>query len=228
MNIAMNMKHLLAFAAAVIGAATVTTAAPRAWTAIVAPSPTGSYAVGNPKARVQLIEYVSYTCPHCAHFTAEAAPTLDAMVKSGSLRIEYRNQVHDKSDLIAATLVRCAGPAAFRALHAALFAKQSEWTQRAWDWDQANAQRIAPWPEAAQLRALVDGAGLADIARGAGMKTAAIDACFADKAAMGRTIAATKYTEKVDGTPAFEINGRLADTSVWDKLQPKLRAAGAR
>ena len=222
------MKTLFAFAAAAVGAATVTYAAPRAWTAIVAPSPTGSYAVGNPKARVTLVEYISYTCPHCAHFTAEAAPALKAMVKSGSLRIDYRNQVHDKADLVAATLVRCAGPVAFPALHDALFEKQAEWVTRAYEWDEANAARIAAWPDAAKLRALVDGSGLGEIARGAGVKPATIDACFADGTAIGRTLAASQATGKVSGTPAFEINGRLIQNTGWDKLQPQLRAAGAR
>ncbi len=45
--------------------------------------------------------------------------------------------------LAAATLARCAGPAAFPAVHDALFAQQDAWLQRAMYWDQANASRLA-------------------------------------------------------------------------------------
>ena len=80
--------------------------APRPWTAVATPVANGSYLIGNPKARVKLVEYVSYTCPHCAHFTHESDAALGAMVRSGSTSIELRNQVHDGFDLAAATLAR--------------------------------------------------------------------------------------------------------------------------
>ena len=67
--------------------------APRPWTAVATPVANGSYLIGNPKARVKLVEYVSYTCPHCAHFTHESDAALGAMVRSGSTSIELRNQV---------------------------------------------------------------------------------------------------------------------------------------
>ena len=41
--------------------------------------------MGNPDAEVTLIEYASFTCPHCAAFSKESAPTLKAqMIRSGS------------------------------------------------------------------------------------------------------------------------------------------------
>ena len=202
-------------------------AAPRAWTATVVPVATGSFLIGNPNARVKLVEYVSYTCPHCAHFANESGEALKAMVRSGSLSIEVRNQIHDRVDLVAATLARCAGPAAFPAFHDALFAKQEDWLQRAMYWDQANAARLALYPQNAKLRALADGAGLTDIARASGVSGAAIDNCFAKDIFVARAVAVSNAT-KVGGTPAFEINGRLVEHVDWAKLQPMLRAAGAK
>jgi protein-disulfide isomerase len=159
---------------------------------------------------------------------AQSGDTLKAMVRSGSTRIEIRNQVHDKVDLAAATLARCAGPAVFPALHEALFARQAEWMARAIDWDQTNGQRMSLYPQLAQLRAAVDGAGLDAIARGAGMSAAAVDACFADDKALDATMAVTRAAAGVPGTPAFAINGRMVDAPGWTQLQPLLRAAGAR
>lgn len=203
-------------------------AAPRPWTAVASVTPGGSFVIGNPKARVKLVEYVSYTCPHCAHFTAEAAPTLNAMVRSGSTSIELRNQIHDRVDLAAATLAQCAGPRVFPTLHEALFTRQQEWIARAVAWDEANAGQVADQPQLTQLRAIADGAGLSELARGAGMPPAAVAACFATDAALRRTLAVSAKTGQVRGTPAFEINGRLVQGIGWAELQPMLRAAGAK
>lgn len=220
------MRVLPLLAALLLAAPIV--AAPRPWTAVAAPVATGSYLIGNPKARVKLVEYVSYTCPHCAHFEHEAEPTLAAMVRSGSTSVEIRNQVHDGIDLAAATLARCAGATAFPKVHAAFFAQQEQWVSRADTWAQGNRERIASWPQLAQLSAIAEGAGLTTIARAAGMPAAAITACFANDAAVKRTIAASEATAKVSGTPAFEINGRLIQNVGWTQLQPQLRAAGAK
>ena len=222
------MRRLLALLA--LALATPLVAAPRAWTAVATPAAQGSYVIGNPKARVKLIEYVSYTCPHCGHFTQQSASVLkDRFIASGSTSLEVRNAIHDRYDLAAATLARCAGPTLFAKLHDALFAQQSTWLDRAVAFDSANAQRIAMYDQAAQLRALADGAGLTDIARGAGMAPAAIDRCFAEPAHAARTIAVAQVTSaRIRATPTFELNGRLIENVDWAKLEPMLRAAGAR
>ena len=154
--------------------ALVAATAPRPWTAVATPVASGSYLIGNPKARVKLVEYVSYTCPHCAHFEKEADATLDAMVRSGSTSVEIRNQVHDGIDLAAATLARCAGAAAFPKVHAAFFARQEQWYERAAEWAEGNRERVKSWPQLAQLSAVAEGAGLPAIAREAGAPAAAI------------------------------------------------------
>lgn len=222
------MKTLPGMVAAAMLAASPVSAAPRPWTAIAAPVATGSYLIGNPKARVRLVEILSYTCPHCAHFAAESDAGIKAMVRSGTLAVEVRNQLHDKTDLAAATLARCAGPKAFPAVHAAFLARQQEWITRAVEWDGANAARIATYPQTAQLRALADGAGLTAIAREAGVSPAAIDACFANEDAVNAALKVSQSTEIAAGTPAFIVNGKLIQTVTWAQLQPVLRAAGAR
>lgn len=218
-------RFLLPLLAAV---ALIAATAPRPWTAVATPVANGSYLIGNPKARVKLVEYVSYTCPHCAHFTQESDAALGAMVRSGSTSVELRNQVHDGIDLAAATLARCSGAAAFPRVHAAFFQKQEQWLDRAADWAQGNRDRIASWPQLAQLSAIADAAGLTAIAREAGAPPAAVSACFATDAAVKKTIAVSEATSKVQGTPAFEINGRLIQNVGWAQLQPQLRAAGAK
>ena len=222
------MMRVLPLLAALLLAAPIAAAAPRPWTAVAAPGATGSYLIGNPRARVKLVEYVSYTCPHCAHYAAQSEKPLDAMVRSGRVSVEVRNQVHDGLDLVAATLARCAGPAAFPRLHRALFAQQQQWFERAAEWQQGNAERMSAWPQLAQMKAIAEGGGLTAIARDAGAPAGAIAACFATDAQVKRVLAVSNATSQVPGTPAFEINGRLIQNVDWAKLEPQLRAAGAK
>ena len=213
----------LAFAGAAIAAPV------RDWSAVAAPVETGSYRIGNPAAKVKLVEYVSYTCPHCAHFTAESAAVLKGrMIRSGSVSLEVRNTIHDKLDLLAAMLARCVGPAAFPRFHDTLFARQPQWVAAGMAYDGANAERLRGRPAPAQMRALADGAGLTALARGAGMTNAAVTRCFTDPKVLERTLAVSNATNpEVRGTPAFEIDGRLVQGITWPGLEPMLRAAGA-
>ena len=48
------------------------------WLAQITIAPSGSHIIGNPDAKVKLVEYMSYTCPHCAAFEAESATPLRA------------------------------------------------------------------------------------------------------------------------------------------------------
>lgn len=88
---------------------------PRDWTQTTTRLPTGTYLIGNPAASVKLVEYASYTCPHCAAFAAESAPVLhDRFVRDGSVSLEYRHLIRDGLDLGAAILARCTGTARWR------------------------------------------------------------------------------------------------------------------
>ena len=222
------MKRLFPILALLAAAPLV--AAPRAWTNVAAPAPKGSYVIGNPAARVKLVEYASYTCPHCGHFARESAAVLKGkMIASGSLSLEVRNAVHDRYDLVAAMLARCSGPAIFPRLHEAIFAGQEQWLQRAQDFDSSNGQRLGMYGTAAQYRAMAQGAGLDAIARNAGMTQAAIDQCLADpKVAEAVIQRAGAISDQIAGTPAFEINGKVVQGVDWAKLEPMLRAAGAK
>lgn len=201
------------------------------WTTHVTQTPAGAYVIGNPAARVKLVEYVSYTCPHCAVFTTESAPVLKGqMVRSGSTSIEIRHFIRDRLDLAAALIARCGGAAKFARLTETIFAQQRDWLKRGMEFDQANAQRIGTYPPAAQMRAEADGSGLTAIGKSAGLSDAQITACLSDRAATDRIVAMTTAApNSIEGTPGFFINGKQAmGVFTWDKLQPLLRASGAR
>lgn len=212
--------------------ASAAVAAPaRDWSAVATPaSGPASFTIGNPAAKVHLVEYLSYTCPHCAHFAEESSAVLRGqMIRSGSLKLEIRNMIADKVDLAAVTLARCVGPASFPRYHELVFARQQDWVTRATEHDRANGQREAIYPIEARLKSLAEASGLVAIAREAGASAPAIDACFADRKTIDRAAgAAMAVRDDVRGTPAFEINGKLVQGAGWAQLQPMLRAAGAK
>lgn len=202
-------------------------AAPRVdWTARVALSPIGGHVLGNPAAPTKLVEYVSYTCSHCAHFVGEASAPLKAgYVKGGKVSVELRNAVRDKYDLTAALLARCGGPKRFFGNHEALFANQDAWMEQLQAYDRGAAK---PSEELAALRDIGRNTGLYALMGKRGFKPAQLDGCINNPASMKQVLAMTQEAwkkVKIPGTPSFTINGALAGGSSWASLRDALPAA---
>ena len=61
--------------------------------------------LGNPEAKVQVIEYASYTCPHCADFHAQTLPRLISdYIDTGKIHYIYREIFFDRYGLWAALI----------------------------------------------------------------------------------------------------------------------------
>lgn len=223
------MRAILLFLAALI-AAPLAHAQTRDWRQTVTMTPEGAYAIGNPKAKVTLVEYLSYTCPHCAHFMQESkAELMDGLVRRGSVRVELRHALRDPLDLAAALLARCGGAKGFVPASEALFASQSQWVEKGFDFQQDNAQRLQRYPADERTRMVIDASGLPDMAQSLGLTKAQADACLADKAqSLKLADMAQKSWSQIEGTPAFLVNGQKAETTSWAALKPKLSAAGAK
>lgn len=196
------------------------------WTTRVALSPIGGHVLGNPAAPTKLVEYVSYTCSHCAHFVGEASAPLKAdYVKGGKVSVEARNAVRDKYDLTAALLARCGGPKRFFGNHEALFANQDDWMEQLQVYDRGAAK---PSEQIALLRDIGRNTGLYTLMGKRGFTPAQLDACIANPAAMKQILAMTDEAwnkVKIGGTPAFTINGTQTGGSSWASLRDALPAA---
>ncbi len=223
------MRLPFALAAAVVLAAAAPQAA-KDWRATAVATPAGSFVVGNPAAKVKLVEYLSFTCPHCGHLVAEAKPVLhDAMVRNGTVRVETRAAVRDPYDLAAWSVAKCGGPARFPALSSAIFAAQEQWTEKGEAYAQGNLAALKAMAQQAQIRAIADNSGLSAIAVRAGVASAALNRCLADPAQTKQLVAMTEAAfAKIKSTPSVEINGALTDGVSWAMLEPKLRAAGGK
>lgn len=204
-------------------------AAPSTWANRVAITPVGGHLLGNPAAAHKVVEYMSYTCPHCAHFEAEsAAPLRAGPIASGKLSFEVRHLLRDGIDVTIAMLVNCGTPAQFFALHAKFLAAQPQWgaTMQALPED-----RIKAWSEGRmgeQFNKVATDLKFYPIAASAGVPMAKAQACLANQALFQRIAAQSQEAEKigVKGTPSFTLDGALlADEHDWPSLQARLSAA---
>lgn len=200
------------------------------WARVVRRTAAGNFVLGNPAARVKLVEYLSFTCPHCAAFSAESAATLKGqMVRSGKLSLELRPAVRDQIDLGAAILLRCVGPEHAFDFAEAVFAAQNDWLTIGYNFLEHDAARFSLAPPLEQIRAGVQASGLIDLARKHGASDARLDTCFADKAGLNQILLNAEAARKaINGTPNFYINDTKAQAGTWEALEPLLAASGAR
>lgn len=216
--------RLLAFILLFLPATVLAAPAKPDWVARVAISSSGGHVMGNPAASTRLVEYVSYTCSHCAHFVGEASAPLKAdYVKAGKLSVEVRHAVRDKYDMAAALLARCGGPRRFFGNHEALFANQSVWMDRVMAYDGDAAAK--PADQKAALRDIGQKTGLYALMAKRGFTPRQLDACINDPVATKALVAMTDEAwnkVKIKGTPGFTVNGTLVSGSDWAALRAAL------
>lgn len=219
----MNKRLLSALALLAIPAAVIAAPASK-WVSTVALSKIGGHVQGNPAAPTKLVEYVSYTCSHCAQFVAQASePLRTRYIGGGQTSVEVRNAIRDRYDLSAALLARCGGPRRFFGNHEALFANQDAWMERLMAYDKDGA--VKPTDQIAALREIGRKTGLYALMNKRGFADKQLDACIGDPVAMKQVMAMTDEawkTVQIKGTPAFTVNGTLVNGSDWMRLQAAL------
>lgn len=197
------------------------------WTKRTSMSAIGGYVIGNPDAKTRLVEYISYTCSHCADFTNKAeAPLKVNWISKGALNVEVRNAVRDRFDLTAALLARCGGPTKFFGNHHALFANYATWMKQVTAYD---AKERPPVTIDEAIDDIASSTGLYALMRKRGFKQAQLKTCLADTSAREKVLAMTQEAWegiKISGTPSFVVNGRvLPEVHEWQGLEAALPPA---
>ena len=148
--------------------------------------------IGNPDAKVTVIEYASYTCPHCASFHAGTFKDLKKnYIDTDKINFVFREVYFDRYGLWASMIARCAGPEKFFGLTDLMFQSQSSWTR------------------AGEPAEIID--ELRKLGRLAGIDSETLEVCLNDNEKAKTLIA--WYQEKagadnIDSTPSFLINGK--------------------
>lgn len=166
------------------------------------------FGLGPVDAKVKMIEYASFTCPHCANFHSEIFGRLKAdYIDTGKLRFEYREVYFDRYGLWAAMMARCGGEMRYFGITDILFNTQKEW-----------AATDDP-------AAVVE--NLKKIGRTAGMADAALEVCMKDATtadAMVKHFEANFKADGIEGTPSFMINGVKYSNMKYEELKSILDA----
>ena len=98
-------------AAAGLAAGVSTAASAASW-----PAAPGDMNLGNPAARVRVVEYMSLTCAHCAHFNAEVFPAFKTKyIDTGRVFYTARELLTAPAQVAAAgvMMARCNGGARY-------------------------------------------------------------------------------------------------------------------
>jgi len=198
------------------------------WTRTVVATPDGGFRMGNPKAKVRLIEYGSLTCPHCRHFAETGSAPLMAYVKSGKVSFEYRTYILNGIDIAATLVARCGGTQRFFPIVDRLYATQPDWVGRIVNLPSPEKQKITELADGPRMVRLAEAGGITQLAVGRGLPAAQANKCLADTAAMTRL---EQIVEKgrsfgVEGTPTFFVNGIKVNAGDWPSLEPHIKRAG--
>jgi len=149
------------------------------------------FALGPEDAKVKLVEYASFTCPHCADFHTNVFKSLKTdYIDTGKVRFEYREVYFDRYGLWAAMMARCGGAPRYFGITDILYSTQRDW--------------------AASDDPTVVVENLKKIGRTAGMDGATLDECMKDGATAEAMVAHFETNFKADGiegTPTLLING---------------------
>ncbi|MEO9601559.1 thioredoxin domain-containing protein [Parasphingorhabdus sp.] len=227
------MKFGSAFIASALVTTTVmfapATAQETAQATRVTHSAMSGHVMGNPLATHKLVEYMSYTCSHCAAFEKESHGPLTAnFINKGHISFEVRNLVLNPIDLTAAMLARCGGRTKFFGNHRAILSQQPEWlaTFQATSPEVMKTLNEGTVPQ--RLKKIAKAAGLDTLMEKRGFNPTQITACLSDKNEQDKILAMTKYaaeTLKLTGTPSFTLADKpLEHVHNWTALQPKITA----
>ncbi|MEO6225624.1 MAG: thioredoxin domain-containing protein [Sphingomicrobium sp.] len=200
------------------------------WTQVVNATPAG-YLMGNPNAKVKLVEIGALTCPHCREFDETGGPALvDKYVKSGNLSWEFRPYLLHGLDLPAVLIAECNGAETFFPMVRALYKDQPTWVGKIQAVPPAQLEQVQNLPPNQQFVELAKLTGLQEWAAARGVSQAKSTQCLTNESSVDKLVQqagdVTNQYPDFQGTPSFIINGALLkDTASWDKLQPQLDEA---
>ncbi len=213
----MTLLRLLRRLLPAMGAALAAIASPalaQDWNAEISETEQG-FRVGNPEAPMQLIEFVSYTCPHCADFEQEAEAELKYVyVLEGLANVEIRHLIRNPVDVAAALVTECGPAENFFNNHRAMLFTQEQWLARVQSMSAAQQARWNSGTISSRMRAIGNDLDFHEIMESRGYSYSDVDNCLADAEramALVEASAANSAEYSVRGTPSFVLNGTLLE-----------------
>lgn len=189
---------------ALIGSGMAAFAMPALARAAPLPGQPGDHVQGSPTAKVQIVEYASMSCGHCAHTALQVMPAIrKRYIDTGKARLVFREFLTPPQDLAGAgfLLANRVPPNRYFEAIDAIFAAQATMYKTGDYWG-----------------------GLLGVAKRFGLTEAQMEAALTDKAALAALnarVAAAAKRDRIEGTPTFFVNGAelVGDVTVDDLAQ---------
>jgi protein-disulfide isomerase len=173
---------------------------------LMAPGPLGERVLGKATAPVTVIEYVSLTCPHCAHFQKSLFPRVKKeFIDTGKVRYIVREFPIGHTAGNAAIVNRCAPEDKYFFLLNQFLTRQPEWV----------SQEVRP-------------DAIYAVAKSSGMSRETFDKCLSNQTIIDGLTEVKQRGRQfgVIGTPTFFINGRKAQGEVtFDEIKALIEQA---
>ena len=162
--------------------------------------------LGDVNAPIEIIEYASMTCPHCANFHSDVYPQLkENYIETGKVKFVFREVYFDKYGMWASMIARCAGPDRFFGVIDQMFEKQKTWSRAGND-----------------LAIVTE---LSKIGKLAGLGDDQINACLQDADNLRNLVGwykANMEEHKISGTPSLVIDGEMVSNRSYNELSALL------
>jgi protein-disulfide isomerase len=201
-------RTVLAVAALSLAAGPGLGASP-AWAGVPAEAVSGDMSLGNPKAAVQVVEYASASCPHCAHFNEAVFPAFKAKyVDTGRVRFTLKEFLTPPAEVAAAgfLVARCGGRAKYFTILDQVYRSQPQ------------------WPEG-DIGQIITRIGVKN-----GLTEAQVNGCLTDPAALKALNARVESAiekDRINSTPSLLVNGKAVEEPTLEALDKAIAAAGA-
>ncbi|EPX79755.1 DsbA family protein [Salipiger mucosus] len=158
--------------------------------------------MGDADAPVEVIEYGSFTCPHCARFATDVMPQIEEnYIETGKVKFIHREVYFDKYGMWASLVARCGGQEKYFGIADMIYSTQNEWVR------QDSEAGIAD--------------GLRKIGLMAGIGQEKLDACMQDGEKLRTLVEWYQENATRDGiesTPSFMIDGELYSNMPYDEF----------
>ena len=160
--------------------------------------------VGNADASVTVIEYASFTCPHCASFHAGPYKKLKKdYIDTGKIKFVFREVYFDKVGVWSSLIALCCVQERFFGIADLIFKGQKEWARAGSDVAVANELR--------------------KIGRLAGLDDDTLESCLTDSDKITALVGWFKENtsrDDISSTPTLLINGeKYANMSYEDLVE---------
>jgi len=160
--------------------------------------------LGADDAPITVIEYASFTCPHCATFHTDVFHDLKVdYIDTGKVKFIYREVYFDRFGLWAGMLARCGGEEKYFGFIDLLFTRQHDW--------------IGGGSEPATIIA-----NMKKLGRIAGMSDETMDACMQDQdnaQALVAEFQKNATADDINATPTFMIDGEQYSNMTYSEFK---------